>query len=607
MSFKPFSLASVAAFRDLPPEALRSLEDRLQPVLVRRGDCIVRQGEDADALHIVVLGRFAVEIDGDDEPVAEISHGSTIGEIAFFAGGPRTATVRAIRDGVVVRLSRDDFNSISKTTPAIWAAITSTLAERLATETRRRADLHRNGRFSAARPRPRTISVVGVCDEHIPPVFLRSFSEAARVRPGTIVISSDTLDDVLGRRASDDHDLTEALNALETRYSTIVFVADRELTAWSEKSIRQADELLLVATSADGPVGSAIPLGALEKFALSLHRPRSRRLAVVHRRKGVVQGTRHWLSDREPAMHHHIALSDTDDIARLWRFLTGEALGFVACGGGAYCAAHVGIYRAFREVGVGFDFIGGTSGGAAMAAAFAQDIDPFEINARVHRMFIEGRAMARYTLPRYSLLDHTHFDHHLEKEYGNIRIEDLWKPYFAVSADLSAYEAEVHRNGSLWRAIRASAAIPGLLPPFYTDDGRMLVDGSVIANVPIDTMHSLKRGPNIVVSFQAGERQRFSVDYAALPKRRELIWQTLNPMAAQNKTDAPSAATVLVRSLMANRGHFERHLTADDWLLVPPTPPGMGALDWRRHSELMESAYVYTRAAIETRGLPICP
>lgn len=607
MSFKPFSLASVATFRDLPPEALRSLEDRLQPVPVRRGDCVVRQGENADALHVVVSGRFAVEIDGDDEPVAEISHGSTIGEIAFFAGGPRTATVRAIRDGVVVRLTRDDFNSISETSPAIWAAITSTLAERLAAETRRRADLHRDGHFATARSRPRTIAVVGTCDGHIPEEFLRDFAEAAGAHSGTIVVSSDTLGDVLGRRVNDDHDLTEALNALESHHSTIVFIADRELTAWSEKSVRQADELLLVATSEDGPVGSAIPLGALEEFALSLHRPQSRRLAIVHRRRGVVQGTRHWLSGRAPAMHHHIALGDTNDIARLWRFLVGEALGFVACGGGAYCAAHVGIYRAFRETGVGFDYIGGTSGGAAMAAAFAQDIDPFEIDAGVHRMFIEGRAMARYTLPRYSLLDHTHFDHHLEKEYGNIRIEDLWKPYFAVSADLSAYEPEVHRSGCLWRAIRASAAIPGLLPPFYTDDGRMLVDGSVIANVPIDTMHSLKRGPNVVVSFQAGERQRFPVDYAALPKRRELIWQTLNPMAARNLSHAPSAGTVLVRSLMANRGHFERHLTAEDWLLVPPTPPDMGALDWRRHSELMESAYVYTRAAIETRSLPIFP
>jgi NTE family protein len=605
MSFKPFSLASVATFRDLPPEVLRSLEDRLQPLPVRRGDCIVRQGDNADALHVVVSGRFAVEIDGHDEPVAEISHGSTIGEIAFFAGGQRTATVRAIRDGIVVRLTRDDFNSISQTSPIIWAAITTTLAERLAAQTRLRAELNRDASLATARARPRTIAIVGTGDGHIPPEFLKDFAKIAGVRSGTIVASRDTLHEALGRETSDDGDLTAALNALESRYSTVVFIADRDLTAWSEKSVRQADELLLVATSPDDPIGSAVPLGPVEKFALSLHRPQARRLAVVHRRKGVVQGTRHWLSGREPAMHHHVALGNMDDIARLWRFLTGEALGFVACGGGAYCAAHVGIYRAFREAGTGFDFVGGTSGGAAMAAAFAQDMDPFEIDGGVHRMFIEGRAMARYTLPRYSLLDHTHFDHHLEKEYGNIRIEDLWKPYFAVSADLSAYEAEVHRNGSLWRAIRASAAIPGLLPPFYTEDGRMLVDGSVIANVPVDTMHRLKRGPNVVVSFEAGDSQRFPVDYAALPKRRELIWQTLNPMAAQNRTHAPSAATVLVRSLMANRGHFERHLTAEDWLLVPPTPPGMGALDWRRHSELMDSAYVYTRMAIEMRGQPL--
>lgn len=605
MSFKPFSLASVATFRDLPPEALRSLEDRLQPLPVRRGDCVVRQGETADALHVVVSGRFAVEIDGHEEPVAEISHGSTIGEIAFFAGGQRTATVRAIRDGVVVRLTRDDFNSISETSPAIWAAITATLAERLATQTRIHAGLRRDAGVATARARPRTIAVVGAGNGYIPPDFLRDFAKIAGARSGTIVASRDTLHEALGREPSDDEDLTAALNALETRYSTIVFIADRDLTAWSEKSVRQADELLIVATSPDDPIGSAAPLGVLEEFALSLHRPPSRRLAVLHRRKGIVQGTRHWLSTRDPAMHHHIALGDTDDIARLWRFLTGEALGFVACGGGAYCAAHVGIYRAFREAGIGFDFFGGTSGGAAMAAAFAQNSDPFEIDAGVHRMFIEGRAMARYTLPRYGLLDHAHFDHHLEKEYGNIRIEDLWKPYFAVSADLSAYEAEVHRSGSLWRAIRASAAIPGLLPPFYTEDGRMLVDGSVIANVPIDTMHRLKRGPNVVVSFEAGDSQRFTVDYASLPKRRELIWQALNPMAARKPTHAPSAATVLVRSLMANRGHFERHLTAEDWLLIPPTAPGMGALDWRRHSELMETAYVYTRTAIETRGRPL--
>jgi NTE family protein len=217
-------------------------------------------------------------------------------------------------------------------------------------------------------------------------------------------------------------------------------------------------------------------------------------------------------------------------------------------------------------------------------------------------MFIDGRALSRYTLPKYGLLDHTHFDDHLKREYGGIRIEDLWKPYFAVSADLSNYEIQVHRTGQLWQAIRASAAIPGLLPPFYTDDGRMLVDGSVISNVPVGTMHALKRGPNVVVSFQAGEGQKFNVDYAALPKRRELIWRTLNPLSNRPLPSAPSAATVLVRSLMANRGHFERYLEPDDWLLVPPTPSEMGALDWRRHTEVMNAAYDHAREEMASRG-----
>src|SRR5690348_16187539 len=102
MSFRPYTLASVTTFRDLAPEVLRSLEARLQPLPVQRGACIVREGDSAEALYVVISGRFAVEIDGRSEPVAEISHGSTIGEIAFFAGGVRTATVRAIRDSVVV-------------------------------------------------------------------------------------------------------------------------------------------------------------------------------------------------------------------------------------------------------------------------------------------------------------------------------------------------------------------------------------------------------------------------------------------------------------------------------------------------------------------------
>ena len=603
MSSTPLRLATVATFKGLPAGDLALLEARLTPMPVRRGETVVNEGDAADALFIVVSGRFAVEVGGNATPVAEISHGSTIGEIAFFAGGARTATVRAIRDGVVLQLSREDFDDISAKAPAIWRTITATLATRLAAETRK-SNAMRMGASGAmrAQPRPRTIALVRAGGGPVPPVFLTLFDDVARRRPGTLVISSATAGDHLGGTAMGSLCATQALNDLESRYDTIVFVADAELTPWSERAIRQADEILLVGSQLDAPLGTAVPLNSVEAFALSMHATTARRLAIVYPRARVAQGTRFWLSGRDPHMHHHVGLGASEDIERLWRFVRGEALGLIACGGGAYCAAHIGIYKAFRDNAISFDLLGGTSGGAAMAAAFAQDLAPGDIEAGVHRMFIDGRALGRYTLPRYSLLDHTHFDRHLRAEYGNVLIEDLWKPYFAVSTDLSDYGVEVHRTGLLWQAIRASAAIPALLPPYYTKDGRMLVDGSVVSNVPVESMHRLKSGPNVVVSFTPPEGQRFDVDYAALPARNDLVWRTLNRFSSHTLPQAPSAATVLMRSLMADRNHYQRHLEAGDWLLVPPTPDNMGALDWRRHSELVQSAYRYGLAEIARKN-----
>lgn len=603
MSTSPLHLARVETFKGLSSDALARLEARLSPIPVACGARIVTEGEMADALYVVVSGRFAVEIAGTSDTIAEIAAGSPIGEIAFFAGGPRTATVRAIRDSVVVRLTRADFDEISANSPAVWASITEVLANRLAAETRKSGLLRNSaGSGSRARPRPRTIALIRAGTAPIATAFLTAFETCARQSANTLVLSSATAAGPLGGAELSSMCATQVLNELEQTFDTIVFTADDELTPWSERAIRQADQVLAVGTHPEAPPSAAVPLNALEAFAQSIHAKAARRLVLLHPRRRVVEGTRFWLQEREPHMHHHVALDAAEDVARLWRFLRGVASGFVACGGGAYSAAHIGLYKAFRETGTHFDLFGGTSGGAAMAAAFAQDVMPDEIDARVHRMFIAGKALARYTLPRYSLLDHTHFDRHLKIEYGDVRIEDLWKPYFAVSTDLSDYRAEVHRTGALWVAIRASAAIPALLPPYYTDDGRMLVDGSVVSNVPIEAMHAIKSGPNVVVSFNPREGQRFAVDYAALPARRDLAWRSLTPFGRQSLPKAPSAATVLVRSLMANRNHFERQLEASDWLLVPPTPDDMGALDWRRHSELVEAAYRYGLAEIAGRG-----
>ena len=583
-------LSDVAIFGDLLPSERAVIESELETIALERGRVLVRQGDVADALFIVLSGRFDVSVAGRNDPIAEVGPGSPVGEIAFLAGGVRTATVTAARDSLVLKLGREQFDRLCAKTPAIWRTLTSALARRLADQTA--------GRAQPAGAIPRTITIIPSGPRPVPSRFVSGLEAVLRQSGSVVLVRSDNLRRMLGGQTDlNSGTAMQALNALESAHQFVLYVADSELTAWSEKAIRQADLVLRVGT-AGRETRTDIPQNRLEEFAASLLQPKAQRLVLLHDSRGAISGTAHWLNTRNVGMHHHVALTDRSDIDRLGRFITGNAVGFVACGGGAFCAAHVGLYKAFLESGLTFDIMGGTSGGSAMTGAFAMGLSPDDVDLATHDIFVTRKALRRYTWPRYSLLDHTHFDSVLAEHYADVTIEDLWIPYFAISTNLSSHGLHRHTRGDLWAAIRASGSIPALLPPYYTEDGQMLVDGCLLDNVPIRSMHEMKGGPNIVVSFEVPRLERFSVDYQTLPSRKDLVRRALVPFRRVPLPDAPGLGSVLMRSLMVNRQDFERHLTPRDLLMVPPLPHDMGILEWNRHSELMEKAYRWAMAEI---------
>ena len=589
-------LPAVGIFSDLDATERAALASEIESRTLKRGDVLVRQGDAADALYIVLSGRFAVLLEGRRDPVTEIGPNQPIGEIAFLTGGARTATVMAMRDSLVLRLGRAEFERLSGKCPSIWRTLTSALSQRLAATTVSEAP--------APDPRPRTIAIVRAGEAPVPEEFIEALTSVFSASSRTLVLDAAKAAKILPKGvALDSAEATQALNELESTYDYVIFVADTEVTPWSQKAVRHADLVLGVGTHAANPKPSR-----LEKLAHEFVGPEARRLVLLHPHRGTIAGTSRWLRWRQVAMHHHVALDRRGDIERLFRFINGTAVGLVACGGGALCAAHVGLYKALIERGIEFDIMGGTSAGAAMVGAFAMGKHPDDIDRGTHDIFVTNRAMQRYTWPRYSLLDHSHYDRQLRRYFGSINIEDLWVPYFAVSTNLSSYALHRHDRGDLFEAIRASGSIPVMLPPVYTKNGEMLVDGCLLDNVPIRTMHELKSGPNVVVSFDIPELQRFEVDYEALPSRTELIQLALNPFARHRLPEAPGLTTVLMRSLMANRHDFNRQLKSGDLLLVPPIPDDMGILDWRRHTELMDMAHRWGHlqiAQLEETGHPV--
>jgi NTE family protein len=162
------SLALIEAFRDLPPRQLADLEQRLIALSVRRGEVLVREGDSADALYLVVSGRFAVDVDG--RHVAEVGSGAPIGEVAFFADGRRTATVMALRDSLVLKLPHADFVGLAESYPAILKPIMVTLARRLADTLA--------GEEQTITSHPRTIAVIGAGPSPVPEEFRRGLTRA---------------------------------------------------------------------------------------------------------------------------------------------------------------------------------------------------------------------------------------------------------------------------------------------------------------------------------------------------------------------------------------------------------------------------------------------
>jgi NTE family protein len=254
------------------------------------------------------------------------------------------------------------------------------------------------------------------------------------------------------------------------------------------------------------------------------------------------------------------------------------------------------MVRAFRDAGISFDMFGGTSAGAAMGLAFATGIAPEELMDHTEEIFVKKRAMRRYTLPVFSLLDHTVFDRELAAHYGNLDIRDLPINAYAVSTNLTRNAMQVHRSGPVWQAVRSSGSIPGALPPFVTDEGEMLVDGALLDNFPISTMRELKLGPNVCAGFFEDQGRQRPLDYSAVPGRGRLVADLL--LRRQRKF--PHLLTVLTRAmLVTSRRGMQQTAIGSDLLIKLPIPGRMGVMDWHRGRAQEEAAYRFVSAMIE--------
>lgn len=189
---------------------------------------------------------------------------------------------------------------------------------------------------------------------------------------------------------------------------------------------------------------------------------------------------------------------------------TGLALG----GGAGLGWAHIGVYRVLESEGIEIDVVSGTSIGAIVGACIAGDqVDELEEIARDITLR-EMLSMGEFGFTKGSLLGSGKIEARLRDHFGNRTIEQLPKPFAAIAADLYGGTRVVLDRGDVVTAVRASSAIPGMLPAVATNN-LFLVDGGIVDPVPVTAARDLGADFIVAVDLQGdyvGRARRLGFD-----------------------------------------------------------------------------------------------
>lgn len=559
---------AIASFAGGDPVLIEALRARLRSVVLNGGDTLFRQGEPGDAMYLIASGVIGVSVHAGtdmERRVARLLAPEPVGEMALLTAEPRSATVTALRDTRLLRLAKHDFDELLPKHPAVAAHLARVLAARLG----------RAGAGASLSGAPKSLAVVGIT----PGVNARALASAlADHMAGRVEVIEGWPE---GETMSWSH-------RRESGADRVIYAADAP-DLWGSYCLRHADHVLLVAR----PNQPALPIaGDVLPGEFSW---RKLDLLTLHRDAGQRARCAEAPAGARLALRLHLREGHAADLARIARTVSGTARALVLSGGGARGFAHLGVLKALGEAGADFDLVAGTSFGGIVAAGLAAGWNHDELCDHLIRAFVDEAPLRDYTLPLVALTRGRKVEAGLFRHFGDVRIEELWKPFFCVSSNLTSGSIHVHREGRLVSALRASVAIPGLIPPVVHPEG-VLVDGAIMNNLPVDVMSALERGPVTAVDVA---NDAALVGATGVRGGMARIGRSLLGIDPSH----PDIAQLLLRTAtVASRAHSVQ-ARAQAAAVIRPVLTGIDLRGWRQYRDAMDIGYRHARTLIETQAL----
>jgi len=572
-------------------DADNPLLDELDVKQLAGGDWLMKQGDPGDALYFLVRGRlqaWAKDAGGHHRGrfLNEIVPGDSVGELSLLTGAPRAVGIQAIRDSLLLRLDRESFDRLALDHPALVMRLAANVATLL------------QSNFGASSPTRNLKAITVLPLDASPRVanFCRELTMELENEGHTLSLAANELGrkgapvDSLQTGETVPESLKNWLQDQENEYRFVVYHCAAGNTDWAHFALRQSDMVLRVGDASLFPGPSQWETELLETSGSTI----ARHLLVLLQPPSnqPIRGTALWLANRRIDFHVHVREDQPDDLSRVTRIISGNALGLVLAGGAARGFAHLGVHRAMTELGLPIDWVGGTSIGAIMGAGIASPVsveDTFEL---VKKSFVDGKPFSDFTIPMMSLVRGRRMTRML-KQHLDYQIEDLPTPFFCVSCNLDTGSTNVHETGYLPDALRASAALPGIIPPAVVNQ-RLTIDGAVVNNLPVDEMRLKPVSRIIAVDLSSAEQVQ--VDYATVPSPWAVFRGRYLPFTRRHRV--PSLSNIMLKAtLLGTLERVKEQGKRADLLLHPPVRK-FGMTEVKSFEKIVQAGYDHAKSEL---------
>ncbi|XP_030853338.1 patatin-like phospholipase domain-containing protein 7 [Strongylocentrotus purpuratus] len=607
---------------------VRQTDFALDWMQLEAGKAVYRQGDQSQCTYIVLNGRLRSVVQlpsGKRELMGEFGRGEIVGIVEVLTLKERVTTVHAIRDTELAKLPTGMLNLIKRKFPHTVTRLIEILGQRLLGQVEEKMG---STKLTAEERRTTvenlsTVALIPGSDDVPLARFALELTHSLSAVGSVLRLTKEHILQTLGGSALDsvhEYRLTSWLGQQEDLHNIVLYQADKRMTAWTQRCIRQADCILIVALADRDPNNVSEMETQLEALAVRAQKE----LILLHREKDGIykppSGTAEWLNARGWCVsHHHIRcpkrmfskrsparvretydrLFDTkadtmSDFSRLARFLTGTSIGLVLGGGGARGISQLGIIKAMEEYGIPIDIVGGVSIGALISALYAEDVNSTIMEKRLQGFCKDFGSLWKrvidLTYPSTAMFTGHNFNKSISDLFGDKQIEDLWLPYFTISTDITKYALRLHTSGSLWRYVRASMSLSGYLPPLCDPkDGHLLLDGGYVNNLPADIMRAM--GVPTIIAIDVGSEDTSSItNYGDELSGWWLLWKKWNPWTEPVRV--PSLDEIQSRlAYVSSMKMLDEVKNSSYCEYMRPPINNFATLAFHRHREIMEVGY----------------